>query len=209
MIKYCETVFLQANTMDGQVIEHPQTSLYKLIVESNSTLKAIITNMQLTEGSLDTSMLNEIVINRSKAVYDTADGSSGYEKMYNAWQTLQSYVDQTWDMNMGKVPNGQGLKQVSESANTNLSMNMKLTSVISLQTIEKKDGIIRMHMMGKRVNFACRTVITPDPYIDVDEIGIPDVFARKLSYPVPVTAWNASNLRKLVMNGPDVYPGYF
>lgn len=195
--------------MDGQVIEHPQTSLYKLIVESNSTLKAIITNMQLSESSLDISTLNEIVINRSKAVYDTAEGNSGYEKMYNAWQTLQSYVDQTWDMNMGKVPNGQGLKQVSESANTNLSMNMKLNSVISLQTIEKKEGIIRMHMMGKRVNFACRTVITPDPYIDVDEIGIPDVFARKLSYPVPVTAWNAANLRKLVMNGPDVYPGYF
>lgn len=76
-----------------------------------------------------------------------------------------------------------------------------------MQTIEQKDGIIRMHMMGKRVNFACRTVITPDPYIDVDEIGIPDVFAKRLSYPVPVTSWNASNLRKLVMNGPDVYPG--
>ena len=39
-----------------------------------------------------------------------------------------------------------------------------------------------MHMMGKRVNFAARTVITPDPNIDVDEIGLPEVFAKSLSY---------------------------
>lgn len=102
--------------MNGQIIEHPQTSLYKLIVESNSTLRAIITNMKMTEGSLDTTTLNETVINRTKVVYDSAEGTTGYEKMYNAWQTLQTHVDQTWDMNMGKVPNGQGLKQVSEFA---------------------------------------------------------------------------------------------
>lgn len=192
--------------MNGQIIEHPQTSLYKLIVESNSTLKAIITNMKLSEGSLDTSTLNELVVNRSKVVYDAAEGSTSYEKMYNAWQTLQSHVDQTWDMNLGKVPAGQGLKQVSESTRKLYKSN-KQTLEFSIQVIEKKEGIIRMHMMGKRVNFACRTVITPDPYIDVDEIGIPDVFAKKLSYPVPVTVWNAAHLRKLVMNGPDIYPG--
>ena len=33
------------------------------------------------------------------------------------------------------------------------------------QLIERKQGIFRMHMMGKRVNHACRTVITPGPVI--------------------------------------------
>jgi len=41
-----------------------------------------------------------------------------------------------------------------------------------------------MNMMGKRVNHAARTVITPDPMIGIDEIGLPEVFAKKLTYPV-------------------------
>jgi DNA-directed RNA polymerase I subunit RPA1 len=64
-----------------------------------------------------------------------------------------------------------------------------------------------MHMMGKRVNFACRTVITPDPNIAIDEIGIPDVFAKSLTYRVPVTPWNVEELRDLVINGPLNHPG--
>lgn len=64
-----------------------------------------------------------------------------------------------------------------------------------------------MHMMGKRVNFAARTVITPDPNINIDQIGVPEAFALKLTYPVPVTPWNVIQLRKMVMNGPNVHPG--
>ena len=75
------------------------------------------------------------------------------------------------------------------------------------QLIERKQGLFRMHMMGKRVNYAARTVICPDPNIGTDEIGIPDVFAKGLSYQVPVTSWNVSELRQLVLNGPDVHPG--
>ena len=33
------------------------------------------------------------------------------------------------------------------------------------QQLEKKEGLFRKNMMGKRVNFACRSVISPDPYI--------------------------------------------
>lgn len=40
-----------------------------------------------------------------------------------------------------------------------------------------------MNMMGKRVNYACRSVISPDPYIAVNEIGIPPYFATRLTYP--------------------------
>lgn len=73
--------------------------------------------------------------------------------------------------------------------------------------LEKKAGLVRKHMMGKRVNFAARSVISPDPYINVDEIGVPMVFATRLSYPVPVTPRNVEQLRQAVINGPDIYPG--
>ncbi|KAJ3615707.1 hypothetical protein Zmor_012367 [Zophobas morio] len=75
------------------------------------------------------------------------------------------------------------------------------------QLLEKKDGLFRKHMMGKRVNYACRSVISPDPYIGTHEIGIPMLFATDLTYPQPVTAWNINELRQLVINGPLVHPG--
>lgn len=51
------------------------------------------------------------------------------------------------------------------------------------QLLEKKEGVFRQKMMGKRVNHACRSVISPDPYLAVNEIGIPPVFALTLTYP--------------------------
>ena len=80
--------------------------------------------------------------------------------------------------------------------------------VVMLKSVlEKKQGLFRMHMMGKRVNYAARSVISPDPYLNCDEVGIPLVFATRLTYPQPVTPWNVLELRKAVINGPLVYPG--
>jgi DNA-directed RNA polymerase beta' subunit len=75
------------------------------------------------------------------------------------------------------------------------------------QILEKKEGLFRKHMMGKRVNYCCRSVISPDPYIGTNEVGIPVHFAKSLHYPVPVTEWNAKHLRTLVERGPFEYPG--
>ncbi|CCH40549.1 DNA-directed RNA polymerase I subunit A1 [Wickerhamomyces ciferrii] len=75
------------------------------------------------------------------------------------------------------------------------------------QALEKKEGLFRKHMMGKRVNYAARSVISPDPNIETNEIGVPPVFAVKLTYPEPVTSHNAGELRQAVINGPDKWPG--
>ncbi len=75
------------------------------------------------------------------------------------------------------------------------------------QGLEKKEGLFRKHMMGKRVNFAARSVISPDVNIETNEIGVPPVFARKLTYPEPVTVHNVQLMRQLVINGPFKYPG--
>lgn len=74
------------------------------------------------------------------------------------------------------------------------------------QILEKKDGLFRQHMMGKRVNFTARTVISPDPYINTDEIGIPMKIAQKLTVPERVTPLNRRRLELAVQNGPK-YPG--
>ncbi|KAH7930704.1 beta and beta-prime subunits of DNA dependent RNA-polymerase [Leucogyrophana mollusca] len=75
------------------------------------------------------------------------------------------------------------------------------------QGLEKKEGLFRKHMMGKRVNYAARSVISPDVNIEPNEIGIPPVFARKLTYPEPVTPANFHELRQWVITGPKGYPG--
>lgn len=167
-----------ANKFQNEIREHPQTTILKNIIEANNLLKTVCAHINDT--------VIETQMNESQALYESAQGDTPYEKMYNAWQKLQVCVDQTWDIKLGQNMNSvQGLKQV----------------------LEKKTGIIRLHMMGKRVNYAARTVITPDPFINVDEIGLPEVFARKLSYPVPVTSWNVAELRKMIINGPNVHPG--
>jgi DNA-directed RNA polymerase I subunit RPA1 len=75
------------------------------------------------------------------------------------------------------------------------------------QILEKKEGIFRKHMMGKRVDFCCRSVISPDPYIGTDEIGIPLHFAKALTFPTPVSNLNIEEMRALIIRGPENYPG--
>eukprot|EP00879_Flechtneria_rotunda_P027392 GHRR01029340.1.p1 GENE.GHRR01029340.1~~GHRR01029340.1.p1 ORF type:complete len:728 (+),score=248.94 GHRR01029340.1:30-2186(+) len=75
------------------------------------------------------------------------------------------------------------------------------------QQLEKKEGLFRKNMMGKRVNYAARSVISPDPYIGAGEIGVPPYFAQRLSFPEAVTPYNVEKLRLLVMNGPYKHPG--
>jgi len=77
-----------------------------------------------------------------------------------------------------------------------------------VQLFERKEGLFRWNMMGKRVDFAARSVISPDPCIATNEVGIPLYFATRLTYPEPVTPHNVQYLRRAVINGPDKYPGY-
>lgn len=113
-----------------------------------------------------------------------------FNRLMNAFVTIQNdvnaFIDSTKNQNAqaGKVPNP-GIKQA----------------------LEKKEGLFRKHMMGKRVNYAARSVISPDPNLETNEIGVPPVFAVKLTYPEPVTAHNVSELRQAVINGPDKWPG--
>ncbi|PVV01996.1 hypothetical protein BB560_003562 [Smittium megazygosporum] len=70
-----------------------------------------------------------------------------------------------------------------------------------------KEGRVRGNLMGKRVDFSARTVITGDPNIDIDQVGVPRSIARNLTFPEVVTPFNIQKLQAMVQNGPNEHPG--
>ncbi|XP_038906281.1 DNA-directed RNA polymerase I subunit 1 [Benincasa hispida] len=114
---------------------------------------------------------------------------SEHSKIVRLWMDLQQSINILFD---SKTAAGPGKKDASLGI---------------CQLLEKKEGMFRQKMMGKRVNFACRSVISPDPYLAVNEIGIPPYFALRLTYPERVTAWNVQKLRNAIINGPEIHPG--
>lgn len=70
-----------------------------------------------------------------------------------------------------------------------------------------KTGRVRGNLMGKRVDFSARSVITPDPNIALDELGVPQEIAMNLTKPEKVTPYNRDRLMSYIRNGPAKYPG--
>lgn len=70
-----------------------------------------------------------------------------------------------------------------------------------------KDGRVRGNLMGKRVDFSARTVITADPNLSLDQVGVPKTIALNLTVPVTVTDYNKDKLLELVKRGPNIHPG--
>ncbi|MFH0752081.1 MAG: DNA-directed RNA polymerase subunit A' [archaeon] len=109
------------------------------------------------------------------------------------WDLLQYHVTTFFDNDVSQLPparhrSGQALKTLSER-------------------IKSKEGRFRHNLAGKRVNFAARTVISPDPKIQFNEVGIPKIVAMDLTVPENVTEWNLEYLKNFVKNGPKKYPG--
>ncbi|KAL8775598.1 MAG: hypothetical protein Q9209_000094 [Squamulea sp. 1 TL-2023] len=111
--------------------------------------------------------------------------------LQNAWVRLQDTVNSLIDSDKNPIQGAAG-RAVEDGIK---------------QILEKKEGLFRKNMMGKRVNFAARSVISPDPNIETNEIGVPPVFAKKLTFPEPVTNHNFYELKQAVMNGVEKWPG--
>lgn len=109
------------------------------------------------------------------------------------WDLLQYHVTTFFDNEVAQLPparhrGGQPLKTLSER-------------------IKSKEGRIRHNLAGKRTDFSARTVISPDPLISLNEVGVPLSIAMQLTIPERVSDWNKEHLKKLVENGPKKYPG--
>lgn len=75
------------------------------------------------------------------------------------------------------------------------------------QRLKGKEGRIRGNLMGKRVDFSARTVITADPNLPIDTVGVPRTIAQNLTFPEIVTPFNIDKLQELVNRGDSQYPG--
>lgn len=109
------------------------------------------------------------------------------------WDLLQYHVTTFFDNDIAQLPparhrSGQPLKTITER-------------------IKSKEGRIRHNLAGKRTNFSARTVISPDPMISLNEVGVPKIIAMKLTVPERATEWNIDYLKKFVERGPKEYPG--
>jgi DNA-directed RNA polymerase subunit A' len=109
------------------------------------------------------------------------------------WDLLQYHVTTFFDNDIAQLPparhrSGQPLKTITER-------------------IKSKEGRIRHNLAGKRTNFSARTVISPDPMIGLNEVGVPKIIAMKLTVPEMATEWNIEYLKKFVERGPKQYPG--
>jgi len=109
------------------------------------------------------------------------------------WDLLQYHVTTYFDNEASGVPpskhrSGRPLKTLT-------------------QRLKGKEGRFRSNLSGKRVNFSARTVISPDPNISINEVGVPEMIAKEVTVPAYVNDWNIDEIRTYVENGPNVHPG--
>ncbi len=105
------------------------------------------------------------------------------------WELLQYHVTTYFDNQTSGIPparhrSGRPLKTLT-------------------QRLKGKEGRFRSNLSGKRVNFSARTVISPDPMLSINDVGIPVRAARELTVPVHVTEHNIDTIRTMIMRGPD------
>lgn len=134
-----------------------------------------------------TAQLNDIIVCSDML----KNGANDVVKYVETWDVLQTRVARLLDAQMpGFSP---ALR----------SLDMKSYA----QRLKGKNGRFRGNLSGKRVDFSGRSVISPDPNLDVDELAVPLSVARVMTYPQRVFAHNLALMRRLVRNGPSVHPG--
>ena len=87
-------------------------------------------------------------------------------------------------------------------------MELKKKPIKSIvDRIKTKEGRIQNNLMGKRVNYCGRTVLTGDASLNINEVGVPVHMAKILTVSEYVTPENINRLKIAVKNGKNKYPG--
>ena len=140
--------------------------------------------------------ISHIIVNIVKANKTLQEKleSNATAKVIDDWtMVLQYYVATMVD---NKIP---GVASVAQRSGRPLkSIKERLVG---------KPGRVRGNLMGKRVDYSARSVITPDANIGISELGIPLKVAKNITFPEVVNKRTKSFLTQLMLNGPDVYPG--
>jgi len=124
-------------------------------------------------------------------------------KVHKATGSKSQTINQDWDFLQLHC----ALYINSELSGIPLNMQPKKSFQGLVQRLKGKQGRFRGNLSGKRVDFSGRTVISPDPNLRIDQVGVPMLVAKILTYPVTVNPLNIEQMKKLVENGADVHPG--
>jgi DNA-directed RNA polymerase subunit A' len=132
------------------------------------------------------------IIRANQRLWENLNAGAPEVIIEDLWDLLQFHVTTFFDNSVAKIPparhrSGQPLKTIMER-------------------IKGKEGRIRKNLAGKRVNYSGRTVISPDPHIAINEVGIPFEIAKVVTVAEGVTDLNIEKLKKLIEKGEE-YPG--
>ncbi|MHA1905147.1 MAG: DNA-directed RNA polymerase subunit A' [Candidatus Thorarchaeota archaeon] len=144
-----------------------------------------------SEDDLSHKLIDIIRINQR--LRENLDAGAPQLIVEDLWELLQYHCTTYFDNGVSGIPparhrSGRALRTLS-------------------QRLKGKEGRFRSNLSGKRVDFSARTVISPDPNLSMNEVGVPEQIARILTIPHRVTEWNLQEMKDLVLRGPDIHPG--
>jgi len=170
----------------------PEWAVLSLLLVPSVTVRPSIT-LESGERSEDdlTHKLSDI-IRSNQRLWENLNAGAPEVIIEDLWDLLQYHVTTFFDNNISRIPparhrSGQPLKTITER-------------------IKGKEGRIRQNLAGKRVNYSSRTVVSPDPFININEVGVPFEIARVITVAETVTTLNLEAMKELVRSG-GKYPG--
>tara|TARA_B100000575_G_scaffold99355_1_gene79276 strand:+ start:888 stop:4088 length:3201 start_codon:yes stop_codon:yes gene_type:complete len=177
--------------MDTQ--NRPEWTVLKVLPVPPITVRPSITldSGDRSEDDLTHKLVDVLRINQR--LRENRDSGAPQLIVEDLWELLQYHVTTYFDNQTSGIPparhrSGRTLKTLT-------------------QRLKGKEGRFRSNLSGKRVNFCARSVISPDPYLGVNEVGVPQKIARELTVPIRVTMRNREQMRQMILRGPDVHPG--
>jgi len=170
----------------------PEWAILSQLLVPSVTMRPSIT-LDTGERSEDdlTHKISDI-IRANQRLWENLNAGAPEVIIEDLWDLLQYHVTTFFDNNISKIPparhrSGQPLKTITER-------------------IKGKEGRIRKNLAGKRVNFSARTVVSPDPYLGLNEVGVPFEVAKTITVAEGVTTANLEYMRNLIRKG-DKHPG--
>ena len=133
------------------------------------------------------------IIRINQRLFDNRESGAPQLIVEDLWELLQYHITTFFDNEVSGIPparhrSGRALRTLT-------------------QRLKGKEGRFRSNLSGKRVDFSARTVISPDPLLSINQVGVPQVIAETLTIPERVTEWNIEEMRELVIQGPKGDPG--
>ena len=132
------------------------------------------------------------IIRANQRLWENLNAGAPEVIIEDLWDLLQYHITTFFDNTVARIPparhrSGQPLKTIEER-------------------IKGKEGRIRKNIAGKRVNYSGRTVVSPDPNLKINEVGVPFEIAKIVTVAETVTDLNKEKLAKLIKNG-ETWPG--